>query len=114
MSSTPTSRRHWRKRSVQSSKVATRPIWRSSCRAAARRLCGRAEWREPELAAAELRHVLVQIGADAFLRVLAGEEPLLQLALQRQRLGQRDLASGLHRTLDVAHGAGGLGRGHEL
>jgi hypothetical protein len=40
--------------------------------------------------------------AESFLRVLALEQQLLQLTLDRQRILERQLRPGLHRTLDVA------------
>src|ERR1051325_11684929 len=56
----------------------------------------------------EGRDALLDVGGDAFLGVLAGEELGLQLALDGQAVLQRDLRARLHAALDVAGGHGGL------
>jgi hypothetical protein len=48
------------------------------------------------------------VGWLALLRVLALEQLLQQLAFQRQRRLEGDLAAGLHRALDAAHRHGRL------
>src|SRR5687768_7467578 len=45
---------------------------------------------------------LLDVGGDAFLRVLALEEQGLELALDGEAVLERDLRAGLHRPLDVA------------
>ena len=52
----------------------------------------------------ELRHALLLVRGDAFLGVLALEEQLLQLALDRQRRLERQVPARLHRALDAADG----------
>src|SRR5438093_1366005 len=82
--------------------------------------CGRggppaAPSRRPSpLPTAEARLALLHVGAQAFLRVVALEELLLQLALDRERLLERDLAPALHRALDAPHGLRGAVRRAEL
>src|SRR6266850_4993108 len=51
----------------------------------------------------EVRLALLDVGAQAFLGVVALEQLLLQLALDRQRRLERDLDAALHRALDAAH-----------
>src|SRR5207244_1805133 len=56
--------------------------------------------------ALELRGALLDIGREAFLRVLALEELLLELALERETGLEGDLRSRLHRALDEPDGHG--------
>src|SRR2546428_13601069 len=58
--------------------------------------------------ALELRDPLLDVRRDAFLRVVALEQLLLQLALERQPALERHLGPGLHGALDQAHRLGGL------
>src|SRR5438094_10346092 len=58
----------------------------------------------------ELCFSLLVVRAEAFLRVFALEELLLQLPLERQRGLERDLCSGLHAALDAADRLRGLVR----
>src|ERR1700694_2439036 len=44
----------------------------------------------------ELRHPLLNVGVEAFLRVLALEEQLLQFALGRKCFGERHVGARLH------------------
>src|SRR5262249_7190217 len=76
----------------------------------------RPAWRAgPRSPAAEARLALLDVSAQAFLRVVALEELLLQLALDRQRLLEGDLAAALHRALDAAHRLrGAVGRAELL
>src|SRR5215472_17029200 len=62
----------------------------------------------------ELGHLLADVGVEPFLRVLALEEQLLQLALDGERLRERHLRTGLHRAFDVPDRLGGLVRRREL
>src|SRR5689334_5782789 len=57
-----------------------------------------------DLFGSKLRHFLVDVGVEAFLRILALEEQLLQLAFDGERFGERHLGAGLHGALDVAYG----------
>src|SRR5690348_11880501 len=67
-----------------------------------------------DLFGSKLRHLLVDVGVEPFLRVLALEEQLLQLALDRERFGERHFRSRLHGALDVADGLRRLVRRREL
>src|SRR5258708_429820 len=62
----------------------------------------------------EVALALLDIGRETFLRVLALEQQLLQLALDRERGLERDLGARLYRALDPAHGARRLVRRAEL
>src|SRR4249920_431130 len=53
------------------------------------------------LLAGEVGLALLDVGAEPFLRVVALEQLLLQLALDRERLLERDLGAALHRALDA-------------
>src|SRR5256712_3492972 len=64
--------------------------------------------------ALELRDPLLDVRRDAFLRVVALEQLLLQLALERQPAFERHLGPGLHGALDQAHRLGSLVRRTEL
>src|SRR5437773_3354495 len=64
--------------------------------------------------APELRHALLLVRGDALLGILALEQLLLQLALDRQATLERHLGARLHRTLDQPHGFRGLVRRTEL
>src|SRR5437773_823444 len=70
--------------------------------------------RAPFLLAAELRGTLLHVGGKSLLGILAREKLLLQLALDRQRLAERNLEAGLDGALDAAHGLRGLGGREEL
>src|SRR6266436_9508483 len=52
---------------------------------------------------AEVRLALLDIGGEALFGVLALEQLLLQLALDRERALERHLDAALHRALDAAH-----------
>src|SRR5207249_9002083 len=64
--------------------------------------------------APELRHPLLLVRGDTLLGILALEQLLLQLALDRQATLERHLGARLHRTLDQPHGFRGLVRRTEL
>src|SRR5438552_857984 len=64
--------------------------------------------------APELRHPLLLVRGDALLGILALEQLLLQLALDRQAALERHLGARLHRALDQPHGLGGFVRRAEL
>src|SRR5207249_1047395 len=66
------------------------------------------------LATGEVSLPLLDVGGEPFLRVLALEQELLQLALHGQRRLERDLRAALHRALDAAHGLRRLVRRAEL
>src|SRR5207249_8191128 len=70
--------------------------------------------RLPPLLAAELRRALLHVRVQTLTGILARKQLLLQLALDRQRLAERDLQARLHRPLDAADRLGRLGRRHEL
>src|SRR5467141_2651361 len=81
------------------------------------RCVGPAGWRRGRrggLLAAEVRLALLDVSRQPFLRIVALEQLLLQLALHRQRALERDLDAGLDRSLDAADGLGGLVRRAEL
>src|SRR5262245_31902651 len=67
-----------------------------------------------DLTATELRLPFLEIGLQALLGIVALEQTLLQLALERETLGETGFESGLHGSLDVANGFGGLVRRREL
>src|SRR5260370_37070147 len=56
----------------------------------------------------ELRLPLVHIGGQTFLGILAGEEQLLQFALDAQRFGKGNFRAGDNGALDAADRARGL------
>src|SRR5256885_15409494 len=56
----------------------------------------------------ELRLALLVVRAEAFLRVLALEELLLELAFDRKRRLEWNFPAALHGALDAADGARGL------
>src|SRR5947207_9858756 len=58
--------------------------------------------------APELRHPLLLVRGDALLGILALEQLLLQLALDRQAALERHLGARLHRALDQPHRLGRL------
>src|SRR2546428_10864711 len=64
--------------------------------------------------ALELRDPLLDVRRDAFLRVVALEQLLLELALERQPAFERHLGPGLLGALDQAHRLGSLVRRTEL
>ena len=66
------------------------------------------------LLALERRRALVDVGGDALLGVVADEELLLQLALERQARGEVHLEPARHGALDRADRLGRLARRHEL
>src|SRR3989442_7327537 len=66
------------------------------------------------LLAAELGRTLLHVGVQAFARILAREELLLQLALDRKRLAERYLESRLDRALDPPHRLRGFAGWDEL
>src|SRR2546430_15770987 len=98
---------HCRNRSIQSSKVAilgmSRPpevlLYTQDV---------------PHLDPFESRHGLVDVCCQAFRGVAAVEEPLLQLALHREPLGQGHLHTCAYGSLDMPHRLTGLVWGHEL
>src|SRR5690606_28125819 len=63
--------------------------------------------RTPVLASGSLTHEdrlpLLRVRGQPLPRIVALEEELLQLPLDRQPLGDRHLPTGLHRALDVTH-----------
>src|SRR5262245_13999592 len=64
--------------------------------------------RSPALLAAEVGLALLDVGAQSFLPLVSLEQLLLQLALHGQTALERNLGTGLHRTLDAAHRLRGL------
>src|SRR5439155_22828406 len=62
------------------------------------------------LLAREVRLALLDIGAQAFLGVVALEQLLLQFALDGERGFERHLDPALHRALDASHRLGGTVR----
>src|SRR5690606_31962445 len=56
----------------------------------------------PPSVPAELGLALLHVRGKTLAGIRALEEELLQLALDRQRLADRQLPAGLHRALDVA------------
>src|SRR3954468_13553947 len=66
-----------------------------------------------DLFALELRRAPRVVGRNAFLRVVSLEEPLLQLALERQSLLDSHFEPGGDGTLDESHGARRFPRWHE-
>src|SRR5262245_18619997 len=70
--------------------------------------------RAARLLSGELGRALLDVGRQAFLRVVALEELLLELPLDRERLAKGDLEPRLDRALDATHGLRGLAGRHEL
>src|SRR5437763_12576903 len=66
------------------------------------------------LARGEQRHPLLVEGRDPLPRILALEQLLLQLALERLPRRERQLRAGLHGALDEPHRPGRLVRRAEL
>src|SRR5262245_33258713 len=64
-------------------------------------------WANADSAAGEVRLALLDVGRQSFLGIVALEELLLQLALDRERALERDLDAALHRALDASHRLGG-------
>src|SRR5262245_13141006 len=65
-------------------------------------------------ASGESRLPLLQVGGNAFAGVIALEQALLQLAFERERVGEAHLQSRLNRALDVPDGFGRAAGRHEL
>src|SRR6186713_823845 len=66
------------------------------------------------LTATEVWLPFLEIRLQAFLRVVALEETLLQLALEGEAFREARFETGLHGALDVTDGLGGLVRRREL
>src|SRR5689334_21303038 len=66
------------------------------------------------LTSTEVRLPLFEIRLQAFLRIVALEQTLLKLALERQAFAEAGFEAGLHGALDVAYGPCGLVRRREL
>src|SRR5207247_3013005 len=66
------------------------------------------------LSALEERVTLLQVRRDSLVRVVALEQELLQLALERQGFPEAGLDAGLHGPFDAADGFAGLVRWREL